>query len=403
MSHQRLIRPALQSRSSAIVALTAVMLGIGLLLTHALTGTVGRVGSARERALRSSSYERREPDHEGGDVLVNTLPAIASRRWSTGFSRCVGGGERRRSLPSRSIVGGHRLSLRDLRRRSAASGGAAPQRDAVDGEFSVGSHGGRDCLVRRHRLDRGVLHAQHRGADRRARSWGPRLQLPSAFARVYRGLHYPSDVFAGAFLGLPACGRRAGRASCSLERGRRGAAATAVDRRTPGARGSEEPLDRRDRASARALHDRPVLPPARLVCGCCESRSSSNWSSRVSTSCGSIADDVDLLVERGRARVQVRRADVGDDSVDRHDLRVQHRRLERPDPGAGVEQRRVCRFAGKLDETLVGVRAREQEIDFDAALRRVGESVEDLFVRARSTRSRCGCALRQLARACGTR
>jgi membrane-associated phospholipid phosphatase len=38
----------------------------------------------------------------------------------------------------------------------------------------------------------------------RAVAWGPGVALPAliAFARVYRGMHHPTDVLAGAILGV---------------------------------------------------------------------------------------------------------------------------------------------------------------------------------------------------------
>ena len=56
--------------------------------------------------------------------------------------------------------------------------------------------------------------------------------------------------------------------------------------------------------------------------------------------------------------VEVRRTDRGDHPVDGDDLRVQHRRLERGDADAVVEQLRVRRLGRDLHEALVGVRAR---------------------------------------------
>ena len=53
-------------------------------------------------------------------------------------------------------------------------------------------------------------------------------------------------------------------------------------------------------------------------------------------------------------------------SVDGHDLRVEHRRLKGPDRDPALEQRLVRGFAGQLNEALVGVRAGDEQTHLDA-------------------------------------
>ena len=66
---------------------------------------------------------------------------------------------------------------------------------------------------------------------------------------------------------------------------------------------------------------------------------------------------VDLLVELGRARVEVRGTHVRHESVDGHDLGVQHGRAESPDPDAMPKQPLEDGLTRLLHEPLVGVRS----------------------------------------------
>ena len=93
---------------------------------------------------------------------------------------------------------------------------------------------------------------------------------------------------------------------------------------------SEQPLDRRDQRLADALHGRALLPPPGFEADTpgeilLELRVEDRDELTVDR------DDVDLLVEARRSSVEVRGPDVGEDAVDGHDLRVQHRWLKRPD------------------------------------------------------------------------
>ena len=91
-------------------------------------------------------------------------------------------------------------------------------------------------------------------------------------------------------------------------------------------------------------------------------------------------DDVDLLVQGHRPAVEVGGADVGETAVDRHDLGVQHARLEVPDPDADLEQALVGRLGGDLHEALVGVRPRQEDLDAHAALHGVRQAIGEVVV-----------------------
>ncbi len=78
--------------------------------------------------------------------------------------------------------------------------------------------------------------------------------------------------------------------------------------------------------------------------------------------------------------VEIGRPDHPDAAVHGHDLGVEHRRAVVPDLDALLQQLRVAFLAGQLHEPLVGLGAREQDLDVDASASSGDESVREVVV-----------------------
>ena len=198
---RRSLRPAFAVGFVGYVVLAVVMLGIGLLLTHALDGTVGawdRHVSAHFAAHRTSDENQIT---KVATSLVNTLPAILiavvvdaflalRRRWrEAAFLAIALFLEISVFLSVTFVVDRPRPAVPRL--NATPSTGSFPSgHTAAATVLFIGIAVIVACCTR-NTLARVV-----------SALLGTAFAVTVGFARVYRGLHYPSDVFAGALLGL---------------------------------------------------------------------------------------------------------------------------------------------------------------------------------------------------------
>jgi membrane-associated phospholipid phosphatase len=181
--------------------LTALMLGVGLLLTHALDGTVG----AWDRHV--SEYLARHRTSAWNDITkvatsaANTLPAIAiaavvdavlalRRRWREAAFLAL-------ALTLEITVF---LSLTFTVDRSRP---AVPRLNSTPstGSFPSGHTAAATVLFVGTALIV-IWCTRHTLLSILSGFLGVLFTVTVGFARLYRGLHYPTDVFAGALVGL---------------------------------------------------------------------------------------------------------------------------------------------------------------------------------------------------------
>ena len=194
-------RAALVVTVIGYVVLAGLMLGIGLLLTHALDGTVGKWD------LRVSEHFARHRTSSTSDVTkvatssVNTLPVIIAaavivgllsllRRWrEAAFLTIALFLEITVFLSVTFVVDRPRPPVHRL--NSTPSTGSFPSgHTAAATVLFLGIALIVACLTPN--MVARILSALVAVA----------IAATVGFSRVYRGLHFPSDVFAGAFLGL---------------------------------------------------------------------------------------------------------------------------------------------------------------------------------------------------------
>lgn len=195
------LRPAFAVAFIGYVVLAVVMLGIGLLLTHALDGTIGawdRHVSAHFAAHRTSDENRIT---QAATSLVNTLPAILiavvvdaflalRRRWREAAFLAI-------ALLLEITVFLSVTFVVDRPRPSVPRLNATPS----TGSFPSGHTAAATVLF----IGVAVIVAcctRNTLARIVSALLGTAFAVTVGFARVYRGLHYPSDVFVGALLGL---------------------------------------------------------------------------------------------------------------------------------------------------------------------------------------------------------
>jgi membrane-associated phospholipid phosphatase len=195
------LRPAVAVTIIGYVVLTALMLGIGLLLTHALDGTVG----AWDRHVSAHFAGHRTSDSNEitkvATSLVNTLPAVLiaalvdaflalRRRWrEAAFLAIALFLEITVFLSVTFVVDRPRPAVPRLNSTpstgSFPSGHTAAATVLFVGIALIVAWCTRNTLAR---LVSALL--------------GTAFAATVGFARVYRGLHYTSDVIVGALLGL---------------------------------------------------------------------------------------------------------------------------------------------------------------------------------------------------------
>lgn len=195
------LRPAFAVAFIGYVVLTVSMLGLGLLLTHALDGTVGswdRHVSAHFAAHRTSDENQIT---KVATSLVNTLPAILiavvvdallalRRRWREAAFLAI-------ALTLEISVFLSVTFVVDRPRPAVPRLNATPS----TGSFPSGHTAAATVLF----IGVAVIVAcctRNTLARIVSALLGTAFAVTVGYARVYRGLHYPSDVFAGALLGL---------------------------------------------------------------------------------------------------------------------------------------------------------------------------------------------------------
>jgi hypothetical protein len=194
-------RAALVITFIGYLILTALMLGMGLLLIHALDGTVGkwdlhvsehfarhRTSTENDFTSVSTSGANTEPVVAVAAVVVGLL--ALRRRWREAALLTIALFlEITVFLSVTFVVDRPRPSVRAL--NSIPSTGSFPSGHtaaAVVLGIGIGL----------------IVASLTRNSLLRVLSWllAAAWPLSVGFSRVYRGLHFPSDVFAGAFLGL---------------------------------------------------------------------------------------------------------------------------------------------------------------------------------------------------------
>lgn len=224
------LRPAFAVAFIGYVVLAVVMLGIGLLLTHALDGTVGawdRHVSAHFAAHRTSDENQIT---KVATSLVNTLPAVLiavvidavlalRRRWREAAFLAI-------ALFLEITVFLSVTFVVDRPRPAVPRLNATPS----TGSFPSGHTAAATVLFTGLAV---IVACCTRNTLARVASAlvGTAFAGTVGFARVYRGLHYPSDVFAGAFLGLACLTIAAAAVRAAGSRADRGAGTDADDER----------------------------------------------------------------------------------------------------------------------------------------------------------------------------
>lgn len=185
-----------------LVLLTAALVGFGLLVTEALPGTaVGRWDAGVPEAL----VDNREGGSVPESLIISTLastPAIVVLAFITAVGCRLVFSRWRESLFVAFAVGGEVLAFLavqvfvdrprpDVPRLDTAPPTASyPSGHAA---ASVAFYGALAAIV--------FWHARRRWVRGLAIGFGVAVPLAVAGSRVYRGLHYPSDVVAGLLLG----------------------------------------------------------------------------------------------------------------------------------------------------------------------------------------------------------
>jgi membrane-associated phospholipid phosphatase len=183
------------------VALTAVMIGIGLLLTHALAGSVGKWDQHVSQHFARHRTSGWNDDTKVATSAVNTLPVIVLaavvvaflallRRWREAvFLTIALILEITVFLSVNFVVDRPRPAVSRLNATPSTSSFPSGHTAAATVLF-VGIAVIVACCTRNSvaRLVSALLGVAFAGMV--------------GFARVYRGLHYPTDVFAGALFGL---------------------------------------------------------------------------------------------------------------------------------------------------------------------------------------------------------
>jgi undecaprenyl-diphosphatase len=224
--------------------LTGILLGIGFLLTHALDGSVGRWDEHVNEYLARHRTGTLNDITGIATASFNTLPVVLGASMAVGFLAL----RRRWSeaafltlallleitvfLSVTFVVARPRPAVHRLNSTPATSSFPSGHAAAATVLF-VGIALIVACCTR----------------SRLARAGSALLavivSVAVGFARIYRGLHHPTDVFVGLLFGL-AC---LALAALAVRAARR-----RIDR------SSEEPLDRRHEVLDESLHRRSVVP-----------------------------------------------------------------------------------------------------------------------------------------------
>jgi len=195
------LKPTIVVMIVGYLALTVIMLGLGLLLTHALDGSIG----AWDRHVSDQFARHRTAD--SNDVtkfatsLVNTLPAILIAAVVDGFLAL-----RRRWREAAFLAIALTLEITVFLSVTFVINRPRPAVPRLNSTPSTGSFpSGHTAAATVLFIGIAVIVACcTRNAPARIASAiiGTAFAVTVGFARVYRGLHYPSDVFVGALLGL---------------------------------------------------------------------------------------------------------------------------------------------------------------------------------------------------------
>jgi len=200
-SSSRPVRPALVRLAAGYLVLTATMLAVGLLLTHALDGTVGRWDEHVNQHFAAHRTAGWNQITKIATASFNTLPVVGAAVLLVGFLAL-----RRYWREAAFLTMALVLEITVFLSVTFAVGRPRPDVHRLNATPSTSSFPSGHTAAAMVLFVSIAIIITCRTHSRFARALGVLIAAvvvtAVGFARVYRGLHHPTDVFAGALFGL---------------------------------------------------------------------------------------------------------------------------------------------------------------------------------------------------------